>query len=119
MRPPRVRLPKSAASHRQAPQSHIPPPLPPSERSFDERRAEVYRRRVTRPDLPDGPPPTPFQRGIQLAGGVLSAVAGVYMTLWMDFGEKEHCFSPVSGRWSAVVRLCKWGGPGLTEYRRA
>lgn len=58
-------------------------------------RNETYFRRVTKPDQ-GGPLPSRWQRGAQLLGGILAVVSTSYFVLWADFGEREHCFSPVS-----------------------
>lgn len=73
-----------------------------------------YFRRATRPDLPEGPIPAVWQRGAHLMAGVTSAVVGVFMVFYMDFGNRDHCFMPVSmrarGRSNGVASLtaCVW-----------
>ncbi|UZJ52450.1 hypothetical protein CBS101457_001770 [Exobasidium rhododendri] len=77
-----------------APQSLIPPPNPANIAS--ERLREKYFRRVTVPDNVNGPLPTKWQRGANIAGGVLSAALAVYMVLFHEFGrDGEHVFSPI------------------------
>ncbi|PWN19414.1 hypothetical protein BCV69DRAFT_38175 [Microstroma glucosiphilum] len=104
-RPPRAPLPPRAGADPStfpahspwaAPQSHIPPPAPPSSRQPSPRRAETYLRRITQPDRFDGPRPSVFQRSSQLLAGGLSILAVGWLVLWQDYGNGEHCFSPVS-----------------------
>ncbi|PWN27158.1 hypothetical protein BDZ90DRAFT_260823 [Jaminaea rosea] len=107
-KPPPIPTPSSSSSPAsqpsiwQAPQSRTPVPRPrqavaqPNSSSGFHPREDVYRRRVTRPDLGEqGPPPAPWQRYSQLLGGAASLGAGAWFILWADYGNREHCFSPV------------------------
>lgn len=77
-----------------APQSRIAPPNPADQPSS--KRAETYFRRVSLPNMIDGPLPTRGQRTANLLGGVLGASIGFYLVFFHDFGSADHVFIPVS-----------------------
>lgn len=105
-RPPSSRLPRPTSLSWAAPQSQIPPPLPPSLRQVSPEKASTWFRRVARPDLEDGPRPAFWQRLTQLIGGGVTLGITGWMIGWMDFGEDEHCFSPVSSmRWGSIISI--------------
>ncbi|PWN33895.1 uncharacterized protein FA14DRAFT_180532 [Meira miltonrushii] len=78
----------------QAPQSLLHPTAPPLKQVSQERK-ETYFRRVAMPERYEGPPPARWQRRMQVAGGIFSAVVGVYIVLFHDYGPREHVFSPI------------------------
>lgn len=77
-----------------APQSISELPQPRDAKAHP--RSDVYFRRITRPDLPDGRLPSRFQRWTQIVAGTASLGIAVYCALFADWGQREHCFSPVS-----------------------
>jgi hypothetical protein len=79
----------------QAPQSLLHPTAPPL-KQVSQARKETYFRRVAMPERYEGPPPAKWQSRMQVAGGIFSAVVGVYIVLFHDYGPREHVFSPVS-----------------------
>lgn len=79
----------------QAPQSLLHPTAPPL-KQVSQARKETYFRRVAMPERYEGPPPAKWQRRMQVAGGIFSAVVGIYIVLFHDYGPREHVFSPVS-----------------------
>ena len=79
----------------QAPQSLLHPTAPPP-KQVSQARKDTYFRRVAMPERYEGPPPARWQRRMQVAGGIFSAVVGVYIVLFHDYGPREHVFSPVS-----------------------
>lgn len=79
----------------QAPQSLLHPTAPPL-KQVSQARKETYFRRVAMPERYEGPPPAKWQRRSQVVGGVFSAVIGVYIVFFHDYGPREHVFSPVS-----------------------
>lgn len=76
-----------------APQSRIAPPNPADQPSS--KKAETYLRRVSVPNMIDGPLPTRGQRTANLLGGVLGVSIGFYLVFFHDFGTADHVFMPV------------------------
>merc|ERR1712093_252946 len=46
--------------------------------------------------------PAAWQRGAQATGFVLSSLATVYAVFFYDFGEQEHCFTPLRRQFTKV-----------------
>ncbi|KAI9474412.1 hypothetical protein LPJ78_004802 [Coemansia sp. RSA 989] len=61
----------------------------------DARLEEKYRRRLDRLAYR---PPSKFSRRLQAINYMTMLAAGTYMVLYLDFGEREHCFSGLR-RW--------------------